>query len=387
MFDAPRAAAPSEAPLSGGQPLAPPERHTRYRAMNVGVSVIAIVAAVAALYLARAFVIPLLLGIFASYTLSPLVDWLKAWRVPRPLAAALVLSVLAGGVSWLGVSLSDGAAEMTENLPRAAQKLRQKLNAAGSGGPTALQNMQEAAGELEGAASKAGVKRGTSVASDRAPEVSSWLREYALAQTGLLFAVISQAPVVLLLTYFLLASGEHFRRKLVQAVGRSLSRKKDTVRILDEIDAQVKRYLLSMLLSNVLVGVGTWLAFMALGMDEAGVWGVAAGVLHFIPYLGPASIAIASGVVGLLQFDSLVYALTIAGVSLLIAGTVGVALTTWLQSRFARLNAAVLFIALLFFGWLWGAWGLLLGAPLIAIVKAICDRVESLKPAGELLGR
>ncbi|MPZ45890.1 MAG: AI-2E family transporter [Betaproteobacteria bacterium] len=355
--------------------------------MNVGVSVIAIVAAVAALYLARAFVIPLLLGIFASYTLSPLVDWLKAWRVPRPLAAALVLSVLAGGVSWLGVSLSDGAAEMTENLPRAAQKLRQKLNAAGSGGPTALQNMQEAAGELEGAASKAGVKRGTSVASDRAPEVSSWLREYALAQTGLLFAVISQAPVVLLLTYFLLASGEHFRRKLVQAVGRSLSRKKDTVRILDEIDAQVKRYLLSMLLSNVLVGVGTWLAFMALGMDEAGVWGVAAGVLHFIPYLGPASIAIASGVVGLLQFDSLVYALTIAGVSLLIAGTVGVALTTWLQSRFARLNAAVLFIALLFFGWLWGAWGLLLGAPLIAIVKAICDRVESLKPAGELLGR
>ena len=78
--------------------------------MNVGVSVIAIVAAVAALYLARAFVIPLLLGIFASNTLSPLVDWLKAWRVPRPLAAALVLSALVGGVSWLGVSLSDGAA-------------------------------------------------------------------------------------------------------------------------------------------------------------------------------------------------------------------------------------------------------------------------------------
>jgi predicted PurR-regulated permease PerM len=351
------------------------------------VSLIAIVAAVAALYLARAFVIPLLLGIFASYTFSPIVDWLKAWRVPRSLGAALVLSALVGGVSWLGVSLSDGAAEMTENLPRAAQKLRQKLNAVGSGGPTALQNMQAAAGELEGAASEAGVKRGAGVQSERAPEASSWLREYALAQTGLLFALISQAPVVLLLTYFLLASGDHFRRKLVQAVGGSFSRKKDTVRILDEIDAQVKRYLLSMLLSNVMVGLGTWLAFMALGVDEAGVWGVAAGVLHFIPYLGPASIAIASGIVGLLQFDSLVYALTIAGVSLLVAGTVGFALTTWLQSRFARLNAAVLFIALLFFGWLWGAWGLLVGAPLIAIVKAICDRVESLKPAGELLGR
>jgi predicted PurR-regulated permease PerM len=283
--------------------------------------------------------------------------------------------------------LSDGAAEMTENLPRAAQKLRQKLNAASSGSPTALQNMQEAAGELEGAASEAGMKRRSRVTPVQVPEASPWLREYALAQTGLLFAVISQAPVVLLLTYFLLSSGDHFRRKLVQAVGGSFSRKKDTVRILDEIDAQVKRYLLSMLLSNVLVGVGTWFAFMALGVNEAGVWGVAAGVLHFIPYLGPASIAIASGVVGLLQFDSLVYALVIAGVSLLVAGTVGLALTTWLQSRFARLNAAVLFIALLFFGWLWGVWGLLLGAPLIAIVKAICDRVESLMPAGELLGR
>ena len=75
------------------------------------------------------------------------------------------------------------------------------------------------------------------------------------------------------------------------------------------------------------------------------------------------------------------------GVSLLVAGTIGFAFMTWLQSRFAGVNAAVLFIALLFFGWLWGAWGLLLGAPLIAIAKVVCDRVDSLKPAGELLGR
>jgi hypothetical protein len=204
LFDALRAPACSEVPLPASQPAVSqqpavfeqpttPERHSQSWATNTGVIVIAIVAAVAALYLARAFVIPLLLGIFASYTLSPLVDWLKAWRVPRPLAAALVLSVLAGGMSWLGFSLSDGAAEMTENLPRAAQKLRQKLNAASSGSPTALQNMQEAAGELEGAASEAGMKRGSRVTPVQVPEASPWLREYALAQTGLLFASIRRA--------------------------------------------------------------------------------------------------------------------------------------------------------------------------------------------------
>jgi predicted PurR-regulated permease PerM len=287
---------------------------------------------------------------------------------------------------------------LIEKLPEAARKLRKDLSTARSGAPTALQRMQEAAHELQGAAAdagaqpEAGAKPGTRATPAvravvaKAPE-STWLLDYTLAQSALLATVAAQTPIVLLLTYFLLASGEHFRRKLVQLVGPSLSRKKDAVRILEQIDAQVQRYLLAMLASNALVAFGTWLAFLALGLDQAGVWGVAAGVFHFVPYLGPALIALGSGVAAFLQFGSLLYALTVAGVSMLIAGTIGFAFMTWLQSRFARVNAAVLFIALLFFGWLWGAWGLLLGAPLLAIAKVVFDRVESLKPAGELLGR
>jgi predicted PurR-regulated permease PerM len=150
---------------------------------------------------------------------------------------------------------------------------------------------------------------------------------------------------------------------------------------------QVQRYLLAMLISNSLVAVCTWLAFEALGLAQAGVLGVAAGVLHFIPYLGPVLIALISGVAAFLQFGSLLDALVVAGVSMVVAGIIGFVFMTWLQSRFARVNPAVLFIALLFFGWLWGVWGLLLGAPLVAIAKVICDRVDTLKPAGELLGR
>jgi len=358
---------------------------------TLGVGIVAVIAVVAALYLARAFFVPLLIGILASYALRPFVDWLKARRIPRAAGAGLVLAAVVAGTSWAAFSLGDDAASIIAKLPEAARKVRQHVSAAREGGPTALQKIQEAATELQGAASDAAQERKPAKPAPRASaireaEPSVWLRDYMLAQSALLFTVAAQAPIVLLLAYFLLASGEHFRRKLVQWVGPKLSQKKDAVRILEEIDAQIQRYLLAMLGSNVLVAIGTWLAFEALGMEQAGVWGVAAGVLHFIPYLGPFLFAIASGVAGFMQFGTALSALAVAGVSLLVATAVGSLIMTWLQARFARVNAAVLFIALLFFGWLWGIWGLLLGAPLVAIAKVICDRVESLNPAGELLG-
>ena len=358
----------------------------------VGVSLLAVFALVAALYLARAFFVPLLIGILASYTLHPLVDGLAAWRVPRGAGAAVVLAVVVGSFSWIGYSISDDAAALIEKLPEAARKLRRDLGSERAGAPSPLQNMREATSEIEAAAadagSKAGVRAKPAVRVVEAQErTSTWLRDYTLAQTALLASVVAQAPIVLLLTYFLLASGAHFRRKLVQLVGPSLSRKKDAVRILEEIDTQVQRYLLSILASNALLALCTWLAFLALGLDQAGVWGVAAGVLHFIPYLGPALIALSSGIAAFLQSGSPMYAVSVAATSMLVAGAIGFVFMTWLQSRFARVNAAVLFIVLLFFGWLWGVWGLLLGAPIVAIAKVVFDRVDSLKPVGEMLGR
>ena len=373
---------------------APQHRNSHIR---LATGALAVLALVAALYLARGFFVPLLIGILASYALRPLVDGLAACRVPRSVGAALVLALVVGCVSWIGFSMGDDASALIDKLPEAARKLRHDLGIARHGTPNALQNVQEAAQQLQGAAADVAApeetaKSGTAVRPAmravvvKAPE-STWLLDYTLAQSALLATVAAQTPIVLLLTYFLLASGAHFRRKLVQLVGPSLSRKKDAVHILEEIDAQVQRYLLATLASNALLGLATWCAFFALGLDQAGVWGVAAGVFHFIPYLGPALIALGSGVAAFLQSGSSLYALSVAAASLLLAGLIGFGFMTWLQSRFARVNAAVLFIALLFFGWLWGVWGLLLGAPLVAIAKVVFDRVESLKPAGELLGR
>jgi predicted PurR-regulated permease PerM len=359
---------------------------------SLGIAILAGIAVVAALYLARAFFVPLLIGILASYALRPLVDRLKRFYIPRAIGAALVLGVLVASICWATMSLGGDATAMVEKLPEAAHKVRQRVVAAREGGPTAFQKIQEAALEFQVAAAevaggKASAKPPAASLATRATEPSVWLRDYMLSQSALLFTVVAQAPIVILLTYFLLASGTHFRRKLVHLVGPSLSQKKDAVKILDEIVVQVQRYLLATLGSNLLVGVVTWLAFKALGVEEAGAWGIAAGILHFIPYLGPVVFAIASGMAAFMQFETALEAITVAGVSLLVSAFIGSVVMTWLQSRFARVNAAVLFIALLFFGWLWGIWGLLLGAPLVAIAKAICDRVESLKPTGELLGQ
>ena len=393
----PAAALPAAAPTGTSTSPAAPEiagdnmdhavRTRRYSRMSLALIILAIIALLTSLHFARAFFVPLLIGILISYALRPVVDWLGTLHIPPPAAAALVLGVLVGSFSWVGYALAGQATVLIEKLPEAARKLRLNLISNRSATPTALQNVQEAASELQRAANDVGQKSGMRATPAPVPVSSSWwLRDYAFAQSTLLISIAAQTPIVLLLAYFLLASGDHFRRKLVQFVGPALSTKKDAVRILGEIDTQVQRYLFVMLATNALVAIGTWLAFEALGLEQAGVWGVFAGVLHFIPYLGTVLLAVAAGVAGFLQFGTLSQAAAVAGAALLVAGIISQGFTTWLQSRYARVNAAVLFIALLFFAWLWGVAGLLLGAPLVAIAKVICDRVESLHPAGELLG-
>jgi predicted PurR-regulated permease PerM len=359
----------------------------RFATIDIAIWLLALIALIAALHLARAFFVPLLFGILVSYALRPIVDSLERFHVPRSVGAAMVLTVMVGGLGWMALSLSDDTQEIAEKLPDAARKLRHSLSTLHSKGSGTLHRVQEAAKELQHAAADAGWKSTEAQAGIAdAPDVSARLRDFLLAQTTLFFAFAAQAPIVLLLTFFLLASGSHFRRKLVQFVGPSLTRKKDIVRILEEVEVQIQHYLFVMLISNVLVAVITWAVFAMLGLEHAAVWGVAAGILRFIPYLGAVTIAVGSGIAGLLQFGSFPQAISVAAASIVVSGLVGMVFMTWLQGRFARVNAAVLFIVLLFFGWLWGVAGLLLGAPLLAIVKVISDHVESLHPLGELLG-
>jgi predicted PurR-regulated permease PerM len=172
----------------------------------------------------------------------------------------------------------------------------------------------------------------------------------------------------------------------VRIAGSSLSRKKVTVTILDDINQSIQRYMLMLLTTNVMVGVATWIAFRMIGLDNAGAWGVFAGVAHLIPYFGPAVTAALTGMAGFIQFGTFSTALLVAGASLLVATIIGTFVTAWMTGRIAKMNTAGVFISLLFFGWLWGVWGLLLSIPIIVIVKVVSQQVEPLHPLAELLG-
>lgn len=173
---------------------------------------------------------------------------------------------------------------------------------------------------------------------------------------------------------------------MVKIAGPSLSRKKITVQALDEINWQIQRYLLVQLGSSVLVGLVTWLSFWALGLNNAAVWGVAAGVLNLVPYVGAILVTAAAALVAFLQFGQVNMALWVGGASMAIHMVQGNLLTPWLTSQASRMNPVAVFVGVLAWGWLWGVWGLLLGIPILMAVKAVCDRVEDLKPVGELLG-
>jgi predicted PurR-regulated permease PerM len=201
-----------------------------------------------------------------------------------------------------------------------------------------------------------------------------------------LLTFATQATMVVFLVFFLLLAGDTFKRKLVKLTGPSLSRKKVTVHILDDINTSIQNYMFMLLVTNTLLALLMWVALRAIGLENAGAWAIFAGLMHIMPYFGPLLITVATGAVAFLQFESLEMALLVAGASLAIATVVGTVIATWMTGRIAKMNPAAVFVSLLFWGWLWGMWGLLLGVPVVVMIKVVAERVEGMEVVAELLG-
>jgi predicted PurR-regulated permease PerM len=338
---------------------------------------------IALLYAARDFFIPLLVGFVLAYALRPAVELLAALRLPRRLAAFLAVGAALSTVALGIYSLSDDAMRLVETLPKAARTVRMAIQDAPREKPKAISNVREAAREIDKAAAEAsGQPVATPLAS---PSPGTRMQEYLVAKGVSVAAVLVQVFFAALLAWYLLGEGDTFKRKMLRLVGPSLSRKKITARILDDIDRSVQRQVFMMFVVNALIGVATTICFAALGVEQAILWGVVSALLHFVPYVGQAIVTVASGAAAYLQFANVGGAIGVAAATLAISLGVGTLFATWLQSRASRVNQTVLFVAILFFGWLWGAWGLVLAAPLVAMVKSVCDHVEAFQPAGEFL--
>jgi predicted PurR-regulated permease PerM len=355
---------------------------------SLSLSILAVGALIVLLRYAEEVLVPIVLSILISYALWPIVNWLvKRLKFPRTLAAALVLLATTAGLGWAAYSVRFQAINLVEQIPEATRLVQREL-LRGRSRDSAIAKVQEAATAVQQTAEQAGgpdpAPRG--VTRVRIEEPTFDAHEYVRWGSMGLLGLGGQLVLIFFLVFFLLQSGDMFKRKIVKIAGPTLSRKKITVEIMDEINKQIGGFLFVRVVTSVAVSVVTWLALWWMGVENAGVWGIAAGVLNSIPYFGPFIVSGALFVVGMVQFGNVGAAAWIAFVAMMITALEGWLLTPALQGRVAQMNEVAVFIGLLFWSWVWGFWGAILAVPMMMALKAVCDHVEDLQPVGELLG-
>jgi predicted PurR-regulated permease PerM len=358
---------------------------------NLSLTVIAALAGILVLQYAQSVLIPIVVAVLISYVLGPIVDSLNRHRVPRVIGAAVVIILLCGGLGVATYQLAPQFMSIVEEVPDATRRLlaraRESRRARGED-VGALQKVQQAATEIDKAAAAAAEPVPTPSGVQRVQVVQPTFSatDYLWAGGRNVVTFLSQFAMVLFLVFFLLVTGDLFKRKLVRIAGPTLTKKKITVQIMDEINRQISGFLRVQVITSLLVGVATGVALWAFGVRQYVVWGLLAGIFNSVPYIGALAVTAGLAVVTFLQFDDVLYTSYVAMVALAITSLEGWLLTPALMSRAAQMNPVAIFVGLLFWSWVWGVMGTILAVPMMMMVKAICDRVEDLQPIGELLG-
>jgi predicted PurR-regulated permease PerM len=350
---------------------------------NVAFTLISIAIVILLLQFMQSVLIPFVLSALLFYALDPAVDRLQKLRLPRAIGAAAMLLVVVAGCGALAYSLQGQALTVIDQLPAGARKLAATLRHTPGGKPGAMDKVQQAADALQETqkteSTPSGVVRVQ--VEDRGFQASTFVWSSSIG----LMSAANQLVMVLFLTYFMLLSDQLFKRKLVEIVG-TLSQKKLTVLVLEDIAGQIERFLVIQILTSAAVALVTWPALWAMGLQQAALWGLLAGIFNSIPYYGPLLVTAGLSIVGFLQFGTIGMTAAVAGVSLIITTLEGSLLTPMLIGRAASMNQIAVFAGLLFWSWVWGIWGMLLAVPMMMVVKVVCDHVESLQPVGHLLG-
>jgi predicted PurR-regulated permease PerM len=327
--------------------------------------------------------IPVVFAALLFYALDPSVDWFERHHLPRAIGAALMLLIVLSACGALAYSLQGQAFTVIDELPTGARRLAASLRRTPGTAPAAIEKVQQAADALQSADKPAPPPKGVLrvQVEEEAFNASSFVWSSSIG----IMSAANQLVMVVFLTYFMLLSDQLFKRKLVEMVG-TLSQKKTTVLVLEDIAGQIEQFIKIQLLSSTAVALITWGALWAIGLEQAAFWGLLAGIFNSIPYYGPLLVSAALSIVAYLQFGTLSMTAAVAGVSLLITTLEGFILTPLLIGRAASMNQIAVFGGLLFWSWVWGVWGILLAVPMMMVIKVVCDHVESLQPVGHLLG-
>jgi predicted PurR-regulated permease PerM len=348
---------------------------------NIAFTLLSVAIVILLLQYMQSVLIPCVVAALLFYALDPAVDWLQRRHVPRAIGAGLLIILTVSTVSVLVYSLQGQADVVIDQLPAGARKLAATLQKKPGAEPSAVEKVQQAADTLQTSDKRAprGVVR--VLVEDEGFQASDLLWSSSFE----LLSAANSLVMVLFLTYFMLLSDQLFKRKLVEIVG-TRSQKKITVSVLENIAGQIERFLVLQILASGLVAVVTWAALRAVGLQQAALWGLLAGIFNSIPYYGPLLVTAGLSIVGFLQFGTLGMTAAVGGVSLLITTLEGSLLTPMLMGRASSMNQVAVFAGLLFWSWVWGIWGMLLAVPMMMVIKVVCDHVEALQPVGHLLG-
>jgi predicted PurR-regulated permease PerM len=390
--------APAEADNDRPAETTPAEPKPIIVVRNLALTVIAALAVMLVLQYAQSVLVPIVLGVLISYGLEPFVGALNGLRIPRALGAAVAVTLLVGGLGLGIYTLSDQAMAIVTDIPTAAQRIRDRVRSHRTNSGGALEKVQRAATEIDRAAQEAATpsaaerelaateRKNTGVQKVEVVQPPFRASDYLWSGGVGLLGFVGQFVLVLFLVYFFLVTGDLYKRKLVKIGGSTLSEKKITVQILDDINLQIESFMRVQVFTSVVVAVATGISLWWLGVDHPIIWGILSGIFNSIPYLGPIIVTAGLGVVSFMQFDDLLRTGYVCGVAFAITSLEGFLLTPMMMSRAAQMNPVAIFVGLLFWSWIWGIWGTVLAVPMMMMLKAVCDHVEDLQPVGELLG-
>jgi predicted PurR-regulated permease PerM len=360
-----------------------PDLAVKNRWLGVAISGSFVLAICYTLYFARELLLPIALAMLFTLLLQPIMRGFKWLHLPAPVGALIIVLGLLGGIGIGVYRLAAPATTWLHKAPESMHALEQKFSKLAK----PLQRVKKATEKMQQAASGAGSETEVEPGSQKPRQVT--IKKDLLGNSELWsgtenFVVSAVATIILL--YFLLAAGDLFLRKTVRVVPR-LRDKIMAVEVVQEIESEVGRYLLAISLINFGLGCAIAIAMYLLGLPDAPLWGVMVMLLNFMPYVGATISIIVMSAVALLTFDDVGHALLVPAIFLALSIAEGQFITPMLIGRHLTMNPVAIFLALLFWGWLWGPAGLLIAVPMLVAFRIICAHVESLAAFGEFLGR
>jgi predicted PurR-regulated permease PerM len=333
--------------------------------------------------------VPILASVLLAYALEPFVGLLTRLRLPRALAVVVIYIIVTASAIGLARVAQAQANGFIDDLPATIAALKTTLTPRAQPGDQLgpLEHLQRAATEMQATIDAAaappaeGVRRVT-------PEKEHFdVRDYVLNAGLSAIAVTGRLSVIALLAFLLLLTGDFYKRKLVMLAGPGWETRKLTVDVIRTIDRQIERYLLVRVLISVIVATATGIGLWSVGVTHAAVWGVMAGVLNTLPFVGPSVAVALITLAAFLQFHEIEPTAAAGGVAAAVAVLEGNLVSPWLTGRAGELNTIAVFVSVLFWGWMWDVWGLLLAVPIMVAIKAAADHIDPLQPIGEILGR